>query len=478
MYTQPWGFNKSYICGDIVLFFDFVSTSYYICINNHVSSNDFYKNQDFWLKIKPEFIDEMIQHGMTISYFDKCINSVPVNPPPNLSLTVDIPPTKDLIIKPDCSFEQNKNKRKLDKIEIEIEKYNISKKNKTTLSKREQILLLKAPIDVKSFLLNKYDNIKKQTSTEYEKSINWLNTVLNLPFEKKKYYDIDLDKIKQTLDKEIYGHESIKRTILQFFAKKKSNPNSKGQILALHGSKGVGKTKIIRDALAKAINLPFFQINCGGLNDVAVINGHSSTYVGSKPGKIVDILVESNFNNPIILFDELDKVSDYKKKEIYGIFTHLFDEQQNKCFQDNYIGNLNIDLSNVFFVVTFNNIADIDPILLDRFKVIDVPNPTFDDKIEICKKMFNQIKKEIWNDASVIFDDDQNDFFRYLIYNYHSSDVGLRQIKNSIYSILENINLDNYLSNLSNNTIHINIPLIDKYLFLNNDSKEYLNMYL
>jgi ATP-dependent Lon protease len=305
-----------------------------------------------------------------------------------------------------------------------------------------------------------------------------MNTVLKLPFNKKKDFNIDLHHIKNTLDKEIYGNETIKRNILQYFAKKKSNPNSKGEILALCGSPGVGKTKIIRDGLANAINLPFFQINCGGLNDVSIISGHSSTYVGSKPGKIVDILIESQCSNPIIYIDELDKISDHKKKEIYGILTHIFDEQQNKEFQDNYVGNLNINLSNIFFVVSFNNQKAIDPILLDRFKIINVPNPSHDDKIEICKKMFIEIKNEIWNENQNVTIDCENEFFDYLISNYHCNDIGVRQLKKSIYTILENINLDFQLNNNDFNNININTSHINKYLVKNKESKDYLHMYL
>lgn len=487
--TESWSINKQYNKGDIVYIFDITSTTYFICTNSHISKTVFYpSNKQKWLIIKQDFVDEMIQHGMNINSY----NYFQPNSNPNITLpNIAIPPqsfknktTDDIYEEKNEERNNEKNneekstlKRKLDEIEMEIEKYNITKKNKSTFSKKDQILLLKASVETKSHLLEKYQDMKKETSSDYDKSVKWLNTILKLPFNTKACYDVDLTKIKKTLDEEVYGHEQIKRNILQYFAKKKSNPNSKGEILALHGSPGVGKTKIIRDGLAKAINVPFHQINCGGLNDVAVITGHSSTYVGSKPGKIVDILIESKCNNPIIYIDELDKISDSKKKELYGIFTHIFDEQQNKSFQDNYIGNLDIDLSNIFFIVSFNNISAIDPILLDRFKIIQVPDPTFNDKIEICKKMFNSIKNEIWKNVDVKIDD-ENGFFEYLLYNYHTNDVGVRQIRKSIYTILENINLDNQLNNKILKTINVQTELIDKYLFQKKESKDYLNMYL
>ncbi len=475
--SLSWILNNNYYRGDIVYIFDTISTTYYICTKDHVSKTMFYpSNNKNWISINQQFVDELIQHGINISCFKppgfETYNKEPL---------VQEPPVQPEPVQPEPVQEQEKNsfKRKLDKIEMEIEKYNIVKKPKTTLSKKEQILLLNADVETKSYLLEKYSDIKKETSGDYDKSVKWLSTVLKLPFNKKKDFNIDLHNIKNTLDKEIYGNETIKRNILQYFAKKKSNPNSKGEILALCGSAGVGKTKIIRDGLANAINLPFFQINCGGLNDVSIISGHGSTYVGSKPGKIIDILIDSQCSNPIIYIDELDKIAEHKKKEIYGIFTHIFDEQQNKEFQDNYIGGLNINLSNVFFVVSFNNAKAIDPILLDRFKIINVPDPSHDDKIQICKKMFIEIKNEIWNENINIQIEDENYFFDYLISNYHCNDIGVRQIKKSIYTILENINLDYQLNNnyLESN-INININDVNKYLVKNKESKDYLNMYL
>lgn len=511
MITESWLLNKHYNIGDIVYIYDVTSTCYYICTHNHVSKTASYPtNKKNWLLIKQEFVDEMIQHGIhigswgnynngndwnsgiTFGSFNTNSNTGTFNSNTNTSGTfgnfgilgetfnpiVNSKTAEDLKVCSEEILETNHMKRKLNKVEMEIEKYNITKKAKTTLSKKDQILLLKTDIQTKSYLLDRYQDIKKEASSDYDKSIKWLNTVLKLPFNEKISYDINLKKIKETLDEEIYGNDNIKRSILQYFAKKKTNPDTKGEILALHGNPGVGKTKIVRDGLAKAINVPFFQINCGGLNDVAIITGHSSTYVGSKPGKIVDFLIESKCSNPIIYIDELDKISEYRKKELYGIFTHIFDEQQNKSFQDNYIGNVDIDLSNIFFVVSFNNISAIDPILLDRFKIINVPDPSFDDKVEICKKMFKTIKNEIWTKNKVKIEDESY-FFEYLISNYHSSDIGVRQIKKSIYTILENINLDNQLNNKKvDKDIVIKIEHIDKYLYKTKENKDYLNMYL
>ena len=499
--TASWEIHKEYKRGDIVYIFDTTCTCYYMCTSNHVSKTNYYPtNNKNWLMIQQEFVDEMIQYGINIGSWSLPPSADNVNPfktCENPFQTYENPftnysennndfkapvfdfkaPVINNEYEDSITLETSGMKRKLDKIEMEIEKYNIKKKPKTTLSKREQILLLKADVDVKSHLLERYNEIKKEAKSDYEKSMKWLTDVLKLPFNNRLEYDINLKKIQETLDQEVYGHQEIKRNILQYFAKKITNPNSKGEILALCGSPGVGKTKLVRDGLAKAIDVPFFQINCGGLNDVVVITGHSSTYVGSKPGKIVDILMQSKCNNPIIYIDELDKIAEDKRKELFGIFTHIFDEQQNSSFQDNYIGNIDIDLSKVLFVVSFNDMKSIDPILLDRFKIIQVPNPSFDDKVEICKKMMQSIQNEIWENCNLKIYNEQ-EFFEYLIYNYNSTDVGVRQIKKSLYTILENINLDNQLAEICSKVTKLEISHINKYLKRNIESKDYLNMYI
>ena len=206
-------------------------------------------------------------------------------------------------------------KRKLESLENEIkENKRIKLYNNEVDNLRDEILLMNIDINTKTFILDKHDNIQKMHGSDFTKGMNWLKTVCNIPYGIYKPLDITKNdsseiikeyfkNIKLKLDESIHGLEEVKQEILEFVARKVTNPESKGHILALYGNAGVGKSKILK-TLGKALNLPLYQINFGGLNDVSLLTGHSETYIGSKPGKIVEILQNSNCMNPIIYFDE------------------------------------------------------------------------------------------------------------------------------------------------------------------------------
>ena len=343
--------------------------------------------------------------------------------------------------------ERTKLKRKLDGICSEIDEYKQKKNNNTSLSIYEQLLLLDVDMETKIYILDKYDNIKRNTmGSEYSKGMTWINTVLNVPFNKyipfgvtnsdpKETIKTFFEKVKSELDESIHGLEYVKEEILEYLARKVSNDKSKGHILALHGSAGTGKTKII-SSLGKALNLPFYQINCGGLNDVAILTGHSETYLGSKPGKLVEIISNAGCMNPIIYLDEIDKISESKSKEINGLLTHLLDEEQNNKFQDTYLANINIDLSRVLFVIAFNHLDKVDPIVLDRMKVIHIQNPDLKDKITIIRdKILPTISKHI--PQEILIDDD---LISYVITTKSPNEVGVRQIKKAFEKIINKLN--------------------------------------
>jgi len=261
--------------------------------------------------------------------------------------------------------------------------------------------------------------------------------------------------VKEKLDKNIYGLEDVKQEILEFVAKKIANPDSKGHVLALYGSAGLGKTKIIR-SLADALELPFYQINFGGLNDVAVLTGHSETYVGSKPGKVVEILSNSEYMNPIIYMDEIDKIGEQKATEIFGVLTHLLDEEQNSSFQDNYLSNINIDLSKVFFVLSFNDITKVDEIVSDRLKVIYINPPSLEEKVIICQdKMIPEILSNvsIQDYSTVILD---KEIIEYIISSKTQNEKGVRQLRKNIEKIINRLNYDVLLENLDKLFIETN----------------------
>ena len=386
-------------------------------------------------------------------------------------------------------------KRKLESLENEIkENKRIKLYNNEVDNLRDEILLMNIDINTKTFILDKHDNIQKMHGSDFTKGMNWLKTVCNIPYGIYKPLDITKNdsseiikeyfkNIKLKLDESIHGLEEVKQEILEFVARKVTNPESKGHILALYGNAGVGKSKILK-TLGKALNLPLYQINFGGLNDVSLLTGHSETYIGSKPGKIVEILQNSNCMNPIIYFDEIDKISENKAIEIYGILTHILDEEQNNHFQDNYLSNVNIDLSKVFFVLAFNDITKIDKIVCDRLKIIYIDPPKLEDKITICsEKMIPEILKtiKIKDNLNIIID---KEVIEYIIVSKTQNEQGVRQLRKNIEKIANRINYDILLQNShhfkyeSERDIIITRSYVDLVLLSPDTNKDYLQMYI
>jgi len=346
-----------------------------------------------------------------------------------------------------AKHERDQLKRKISTIEKDLAVYRESKKQTHGLTITERILLLDIDQDTKIYLLDKYDNIKRNCSgSEYAKGMTWMNTVLGLPFNKTVPFGVELSDSKETiatffervkgdLDESIHGLDYVKEEIMEFLARKITDTSSKGHVLALQGSPGTAKTKSLK-TLAKALNLPFYQINCGGLNDVAVLTGHSETYLGAKPGKLVEILTSAGCMNPIIYLDEIDKISETKSKEINGLLTHLLDEEQNNKFQDNYLSNINIDLSKVFFVIAFNHADRVDPIVMDRMKVINIQNPTVEDKIMIIRdKILPELTKHIPQKITI-----DESLIKYIITEKAPKEDGVRQLKKCFEKMINKLN--------------------------------------
>jgi ATP-dependent Lon protease len=432
MFRGDWIPDNGYNKGDIVYIAS--TEKYYICSVEHTSTMlGFPSSEDMhWVLIDPEFRKK---HS-----FNR-----------RKSLTISSP-FVSLELPDDISPEKKMHKRKIESIEEEINNYKRKKNNKEVESLHDQILLLNLDISTKSFLLDKYDNAQRMSGSDYSKNIAWLKTVLSIPFGILKDLEVKLNdppnKIKQffkniktKLDKNIHGLDDVKQEILEFVARKITNPNGKGHVLALCSSPGTGKTKIIK-TLADALNMPFYQINCGGLNDAAALMGHSETYVGSKPGKIVEILQTSPCMNPIIYFDEIDKISESRALEINGILTHLLDEEQNNQFQDNYLSNINIDLSKAFFVLAFNDVSKIDSVVFDRLKVIYIDKPTIEDKILICKeKVIPELIESMSFNKDIVIELSK-ETIEYICTQKCNNETGVRHLKKQLEKVLNKLNYD------------------------------------
>jgi ATP-dependent Lon protease len=453
-YKGEWKLQKEYERGDIIYNKEI---DYFVCLDDHVSDNTMYPtNEDiYWINIHSSFLTTYLVNFVTIT--EPMINKKSTKTTKKISREYSFSDSEKEKEEREYEFikkPKNKLKRKLNDIEDEIYEYKRIKNNEIDDNDiKSKILLLNVDISTKTFILDKFNSLKKPifgSDGDYNKNMTWIKTALDIPFGKYKELQVDINdssrrindyfkKVKAIMDKHVHGLDNIKQEIIEYIAKRISNPQSKGQILALHGSPGIAKTCLLR-SLGEALDLPFQQISFGGLSDASILTGHSETYVGSKAGKIVEALQRSQAMNMILYLDEIDKISSGKSKEINGVLTHLLDEQQNSHFQDTYLSNIDLDLSKIFFVVSFNDISKVSSIVTDRMKIINIDTPTTEEKIQIANlKLMPEIIKELnfHKNFKFIFDKD----LMYTFMKRHSKDnEGMRQIKKKLENIFNKIN--------------------------------------
>lgn len=232
----------------------------------------------------------------------------------------------------------------------------------------------------KQLALNKLQHLEKMepSDPEYFKLSQWLDNLLQIPFNTiieptflKQSPQHVLTNARTILDNVIFGQYDTKQHILELLGKIISNPQGKGSVFAVEGTAGTGKTTLIKDGFSKIFGLPFVFISLGGAQDGTILTGDNYTYIGSKPGRIVQALKEAKCLNPIFYFDELDKVSNTERGvEIINILIHLTDFSQNSQFIDYYMDGITLDLSRATFIFSFNDRNLISPILLDRMEII------------------------------------------------------------------------------------------------------------
>lgn len=259
----------------------------------------------------------------------------------------------------------------------------------------------------KQKILKNIDNLSvlEKNSTEFYKNKLFLDNFFTLPFDKTfKINREHVMKLESDFDKNIYKMNDVKNELLNYLCKKCTNPDSTKNILALYGSPGLGKTKIVQ-TLSNILNYPMYTIPLGGVKDASYLLGHNYTFVESNYGEIVRGLIKTQCMNPIFYFDELDKISEANNgKEIYSILTFLTDPSQNLFFKDHYFGtnDITFDLSKSFFIFTFNDISKIDSVLLDRINVVNVSEYSYQDKKIILrdynlKNILSNINKDLVN---------------------------------------------------------------------------------
>jgi len=308
----------------------------------------------------------------------------------------------------------------------------------------------------KNLLLAKIEqfNNMNEGSGEYFKLRNWLEGVSRIPFGKINPLPINsndsLEKCSQflidtrkRLDDTVFGHFEAKDQIMRIMAQWISNPQSQGHCIGIHGSAGIGKTTMVKDGICKALNLPFGFIALGGATDGSFLDGHSFTYEGSMYGKIAEVLMKCQCMNPVLFFDELDKVSTtHRGDEIIGILTHLTDSSQNEKYNDRYFGEIDLDLSKSLIIFSYNDESRINPILKDRMITIHVKGYNTPEKLTIAKDyLLPQILKEFnIKNTDIIFDDKIIN----MIISRVKEEEGVRNLKRGIYSIISWVNMLRY----------------------------------
>ena len=375
----------------------------------------------------------------------------------------------------------------------------------TRIEKPYRMTLLESEIPTlfKGAAMKKINSLKymEPGSGEFYKIKNWVDTFMRIPFGKNESLPFSIEdgvdkchefmeNAQKTLDEAVYGLNDAKMQIMQMLGQLLTNPKAIGTAIAIHGPPGTGKTSLVKEGISKILNRPFAFIALGGATDSSFLEGHSYTYEGSTWGKIVQILIDSKCMNPVIYFDELDKISDTPRgEEIAGILTHLTDTSQNSEFHDKYFAEINFDLSKCLFIFSYNDESKVNPILKDRMYRIQTKGYNQKQKTQIANNyLLPKIREQVrFNMDEIIIPDE---VIQYLVDTHCNKEDGVRNLKRCLEIIHTKLNLYRLMKPGTNlfeedMSIKVEFPLtinkdiVDKLIKVNKENISALyNMYV
>jgi ATP-dependent Lon protease len=271
-------------------------------------------------------------------------------------------------------------------------------------------------------------------AAEYSVQTNYIETLLDLPWDEYSEDNFDLKRASDILDEDHYGLEKVKDRILEYLAVLKLKGNMKSPILCLYGPPGVGKTSLGK-SIAKSLGRSFVRMSLGGLKDESEIRGHRKTYIGAMPGRILQNINKAKTSNPVFILDEIDKVGNDFHGDPSSALLEVLDPEQNHAFYDNFL-EVDYDLSKVMFIATANSLSSIQPALLDRMEIIDITGYTIEEKTEIAKRHLipKQLEEHGLKPGQLQFSDEVIE----VIVESYTRESGLRRLEKQIAKIMRN----------------------------------------
>ena len=339
---------------------------------------------------------------------------------------------------------------------------------------RQRALKKKWGKEVKDHFAKELEKLARTNpaAADYSVQINYLELLLDLPWNEFTKDNFDLKRAQKVLDKDHFGLDKVKQRIIEYLAVLKLKHDMKAPILCLVGPPGVGKTSLGK-SIAKALGRKYVRMALGGIRDEAEIRGHRKTYIGAMPGRIIQSVKKAGAANPVFILDEIDKVGNDFRGDPSSALLEVLDPEQNSTFYDHYV-EMDFDLSNVMFIATANSLSTIQPALLDRMEIIEVNGYTIEEKIEIAKQHLLPKQREAHGlklkDVSL-----KTDVLEKLIVDY-TRESGVRALEKKIGSVVRGVAKNIAMEEEYNPVVNkkdiekiLGAPIYDKDLYEGND---------